>query len=141
MPLWQWRPMTATRRRSQLSSESGLAPRSQIGADCVILAYQLPGSRRVTSTEITFDKLVYIDRLKSAGVDETQARAHAEALDQALRDTVATRHDLMAAKQELLGEITRLDHKIDVVGRDLTIRMGGMLFILFGALASIKFFG
>ena len=32
----------------------------------------------MASTEITFDKLVYIDRLKSAGVDEPQARAHAE---------------------------------------------------------------
>src|SRR5439155_24969767 len=98
----------------------------------------------MASTEITFDKLVYIDRLKSAGVDEPLARAHAEALDQALRDTVATKHDLAAMKQdlaamkqELLGEIVRLDHKIEVVARDLTIRMGGMLIILFGALASI----
>ena len=95
----------------------------------------------MASTEITFDKLVYIDRLKSAGVDEPQARAHAEALEQALRGTVATKHDLAAMKQELVGEIVRLDHKIDVAVRDLTIRMGGMLIILFGALASIKFFG
>ena len=95
----------------------------------------------MASTEITFDKLVYIDRLKSAGVDEPQARAHAEALDQALRDTVATKHDLAATKQELLVEIARLDHKIDVAVRDLTIRPGGIAILLFGALASIKFFG
>jgi hypothetical protein len=102
----------------------------------------------VTSTEITFDKLVYIDRLKSAGVDEPQARAHAEALDHAPRDSVATKHDLRNLGDELRIEIGRLDnkitlldHKIEVVGRDLAIRMGGMLILLFGALASIKFFG
>jgi hypothetical protein len=48
----------------------------------------------MASPQITFDKLVYIDRLKSAGIDEPQARAHAEALDQALRESVATRQDL-----------------------------------------------
>jgi hypothetical protein len=123
------------------------------------LRRELAEESPMTTTEITFDKLVYIDRLKSAGVAEPQARAHAEALDQALRDTVATKTDLAAAKQELRddmrqvrdelhgeiremrNEIARLDHKIDVLGRDLTIRMGGIAIILFGALASIKFFG
>jgi len=117
----------------------------------------------MTTVELTFDKLVYIDRLKSAGVAEPQARAHAEALDQALRDTVATKSDLAAARQEsrdemrglreelrnemrglreeLHNEVSRLDHKIDVLGRDLTIRMGGIAVILFGALATLKFFG
>ena len=120
----------------------------------------------MASTEITFDKLVYIDRLKSGGIAEPQARAHAEALDQALRDTVATKQDLVAVRQDLAatkqelrdeiravrdeikdlriemrGEIARLENKIEVLGRDLKIWMGGMLILLFGALASIKFFG
>ena len=88
----------------------------------------------MASPQITFDKLVYIDRLKSAGIDEPQARAHAEALDQALRESVAT-------KQDLREETARLEHKIEVLGRDLTIRMGGIAILLFGALASLKFFG
>jgi hypothetical protein len=88
----------------------------------------------MASPQITFDKLVYIDRLKSAGIDEPQARAHAEALDQALRESVAT-------KQDLREEIARLEHKIEVLGRDLTIRMGGIAILLFGALASLKYFG
>ena len=88
----------------------------------------------MASTQITFDKLAYIDKLKAGGIDETQARTHAEALDQALRDTVAT-------KQDVREEITRLEHKIEVLGRDLTIRMGGIAILLFGALASLKFFG
>jgi hypothetical protein len=74
-------------------------------------------------TQITFDKLAYIDRLKSAGIEEAAARAHPEALDQALREEVATKHDL------------------EIAVRDLTIRMGGIAIILFGALATIKFFG
>jgi hypothetical protein len=88
----------------------------------------------MTTTQIVFDRLAYVDKLKSAGIDESQARAHAEALDQALRDTVAT-------KQDLREEVTRLENKIEMAVRDLTIRMGGIAIILFGALASIKFFG
>ncbi len=88
----------------------------------------------MATTQITFDKLVYIDRLKSGGIDEPQARAHAEALDQALRDTVAT-------KQDLREEAARLQHQIEIAVRDLKIWMGGIVIILFGALASIKFFG
>jgi hypothetical protein len=51
------------------------------------------------------------------------------------------RNELRGEIRELRNEIARLDHKIDVLGRDLTIRMGGIAVILFGALASIKFFG
>src|SRR5712691_12177628 len=87
-------------------------------------------SRVMTTTQIVFDKLVYIDRLKSAGVAEPKARAHAEALDQALRDTVATKQD-----------VRELEHKIEIAVRDLTIRMGAIAIVLFGALATIKFFG
>lgn len=74
----------------------------------------------MSSPQLTFDKLAYIDRLKTGGVDEGEARAHAEALDAALRDTVATKHDL------------------EIAVRDLTIRAGGIAMILFGALAAIK---
>ena len=77
----------------------------------------------MASTQITFDKLAYIDRLKAAGIEEHAARAHAEALDQALREEVATKHDL------------------EIAVRDLKIWMGGVAILLFGALASIKFFG
>ena len=91
-------------------------------------------SVRMATTEITFDKLVYIDRLKSVGIDDAHARAHAEALDLAFRDTVATKGDVR-------DEISRLEQKIEILGRDLTIRMGGIAILLFGALASMKFFG
>jgi hypothetical protein len=84
----------------------------------------------MATTQITFDKLAYVDKLKSGGIDEVQARAHADALDQALRDAVATKAD-----------VQELENKIELMGRDLTIRTGGMLILLFGALTAIKFFG
>lgn len=77
----------------------------------------------MSTPHLTFDKLAYIDRLKTAGVDDGEARAHAEALDLALRETVATKYDL------------------EIAVRDLTIRAGGIAMLLFGALAAIKYFG
>jgi hypothetical protein len=43
---------------------------------------------------ITFDKLAYTHSLRAGGFSEQQAEASAHALDQALRDSVATREDL-----------------------------------------------
>ncbi len=74
-------------------------------------------------TSITFDKLAYLEKLKEAGIPEAQARAHAMALDEALKDTVATKHD------------------IEILKRDLTIRMGGMMFTAVGVLIAFKYVG
>lgn len=46
-------------------------------------------------TTMTFDKLAYIDRLKAVGFTEPQARGMADGLDQALREEVATKIDLL----------------------------------------------
>jgi hypothetical protein len=81
-------------------------------------------------TQILFDKLAYMDRLTRAGINETHARAHAEAMEEALRESVATKSD-----------VRDLENKIEIAVRDMTIRTGAMLIVLFGALASIKFFG
>lgn len=51
-------------------------------------------------TTMTFDKLAYIDRLKAAGFAEPQARAMADGLDQALREEVATRSDIVALRSD-----------------------------------------
>jgi hypothetical protein len=73
--------------------------------------------------QILFDKLGFIDRLKRAGIDDNQARAHAEAMDEVLRESVGTKLDIALAVC------------------DMTIRMGAIAIALFAALASIKFFG
>ena len=43
----------------------------------------------------TFDKLAYLEALKASGIPEQQARAHAVALEDALRDSVATKADIV----------------------------------------------
>lgn len=66
----------------------------------------------MTVAQLTFDKLAYIDRLKAAGIDEKHARAHAEGLDQALREEVATKSDIASVKAEI-AEL-RADTKADI---------------------------
>jgi hypothetical protein len=88
----------------------------------------------VTDHQILFDRLAYIDRLTRAGIGEDHARAHAEAIDEALRDAVATKSDL--ARVEV-----SLTNKIEIAVRDVTIRIGGMLIVAVGVLIGIKFFG
>jgi 2-phosphoglycerate kinase len=61
--------------------------------------------------QILFDKLIYVDRLTRAGVQEDQARAHAEAIDEALREAVATKADIR-------------DLKVDI--REIKTDMGGL---------------
>lgn len=72
---------------------------------------------------ITFDKLEYINSLKSSGVDDHQAQAMANALDKALRDTVATKHDM---------ELLRRDVKIWIMAQTT---------VIISILSAIKFFG
>ena len=79
---------------------------------------------------ITFDRLTYMETLKAAGVPEAQARAHAVAMDEALRETVATKAD-----------ITELRNAIELMRRDPIIRLGGMIVALGGILVTIKYFG
>jgi hypothetical protein len=75
---------------------------------------------------ILFDKLAYVDRLIKSGIDESQARALSDALDEALKESVATRND-----------IERLEHR-------LTVRVGAMFVAFYGVvlatLAVFKFF-
>ncbi len=68
---------------------------------------------------ITFDRLTYLETLKASGIPEAQARAHAVALDEALRDTVATKGD------------------IEILKRDMTIRMGTMLAAAVGIIVTL----
>ena len=79
---------------------------------------------------MTSDRLRYVDRLVQAGVEETIARAQAEALRDALEETVATKDD-----------IKRLEHKIELLGRDLIIKGASMGIMLAGLLVGLKVSG
>jgi hypothetical protein len=98
----------------------------------------------MTIPAITFDRLAYIDRLKEAGFDERQARAQADALDAALRDSVATKADIAEVKSDLENVERRLEAKIETTAANLKVEvlrwlvvtqvaLGGFLF------AAIKF--
>ena len=70
-------------------------------------------------TVIPFDRLRYTDTLRNAGIDEKSARAHADALDDAMRQGVATksdigdvRSDMQNVRQELKTEIAELRHEL-----------------------------
>lgn len=55
---------------------------------------------------ITFDTLKFVERLKSAGVSGEQAKTEAEALAEALNETIAVRD--LATKMDL--ESIKVDH-------------------------------
>lgn len=79
----------------------------------------------------TFDRLAYVDRLKGGGIDEAQARAHADALDAAMRDTIATKADV-----EGLGRDLR--HEMAEQGADLRREMAQQGTELRGEMADIR---
>ncbi|MFN3076431.1 MAG: hypothetical protein ABT940_06055 [Alphaproteobacteria bacterium] len=54
----------------------------------------------------TFDKLIYLETLKASGIPE--ARAHAHALDEAMRDAVATKGDITALRADMETRIAEL---------------------------------
>jgi hypothetical protein len=59
---------------------------------------------------ILFDRLAFIDRLKRAGIEDNQARAHAEVVEEALREGVATKADIARLENMIHSEITRLEN-------------------------------
>jgi hypothetical protein len=89
----------------------------------------------MTTASIIFDRLAYIDKLRSSGIDDPQARAHADALDYALRDSVATRGDI----DTVLTEIRLVESKIDVSAASLKVDILRWLVVTQVALAGFIF--
>jgi hypothetical protein len=96
----------------------------------------------------TFDSLGYAKRLGERGVPDDQAEAHAEAARDFIMaelvtktDLLAVRADLLAVKQELQTvkqELqTELRTSIETQSLRLTIRLGAMLVVAIGALATL----
>jgi hypothetical protein len=83
---------------------------------------------------ITFDKLAYIEHLKNAGVDEKQARAHAFALDDALKDSVATKGDVSSLGKDLRTAMEMLRKDMKELELRMTIKMGAMVFVAAGVI-------
>lgn len=93
------------------------------------------------------DTLAFAKRLRTAGLDQEQAEAIAEAHGQAFREaaehTLATKEDLAEVKSELKQDIAevRSELKQDMKSLELriTTRLGGMLIAVTGIiLAGIR---
>ena len=93
----------------------------------------------MTSAALTFDRLAYIDRLTAAGFDDKQARAQAEALDAALRDSVATKADVADLRREIREVETKLEAKIETTSANLKVEILRWLIVTQLALAGFVF--
>jgi hypothetical protein len=62
---------------------------------------------------MAFDRLAYTDMLKAVGLSDEQARAHAAALETALRDSVATRSDVSELRLSVKADLA--DFRTDLL--------------------------
>ena len=89
----------------------------------------------------TFDSLGYARRLRDRGVPQEQAEAHAEAARDFIMTELVTKSDLQVALQAAIMPLERrmdsLDTKIDNLALRLTLRLGAMIVVAIGALATI----
>lgn len=75
---------------------------------------------------MTLDTLAYTKELESAGISREHAEAHAKAARDFIMPELATKAD-----------IARLEHLIEAQTAKLTLRMGALLVVAVGALATI----
>ena len=106
-----------------------------------------------------FDTLEISKRLRSVGFDDAQAEAITGVLREsreadlsrlATKDDVArlestTKNDIARLESTTKNEIARLETtlraEMEILRRDLTIRLGGMIVVATGILLAAKFFG
>jgi hypothetical protein len=74
------------------------------------------------TSQILFDRLAYVDRLKAGSFSEQQARAAADALGEALTETVATKADVA----QLETTISRLETKMETRFSALDVRFANL---------------
>jgi hypothetical protein len=90
----------------------------------------------------SFDSLGYARRLRERGVAQDQAEAHAEAARDFIMAELATKTDLLAVRTDLLATEQRLQTElrtsIETQTLRLTVRLGAMLVVGIGALATIQ---
>jgi hypothetical protein len=77
-----------------------------------------------------FDTLGYAKRLRDAGVSQLQAEAHAETAREFVMAELVTKTDIQALT-------AHFDAKLDTLSLRITVRLGAMLFIAVGALATL----
>jgi hypothetical protein len=89
-----------------------------------------PEFRSVAAMVYTCDSLGYAKRLRDRGLPQDQAEAHAEAARDFIMAELVTKSDLQ------LG-LAPIEAKINNLSLRLTVRLGTMLVVAIGALATI----
>ena len=84
-----------------------------------------------------FDTLEISKRLKSVGFDDAQA----EAITGVLRESREADLSNLATKDDVARVESTLRAEMEILRRDLTIRLGGMIVMATGVLLAAKFFG
>jgi hypothetical protein len=84
-----------------------------------------------------FDTLEVSKRLKGAGFDDAQA----EAITGVLRESREADLSKLVTKDDLARVEASLRAEMEILRRDLTIRLGGMIVVATGVLLAAKFFG
>ena len=86
---------------------------------------------------MTFDTLSYARRLKQAGVPEAQAEAMADATRELVMQDNATKGDIAALRSDIAFLRAEFDMKLELLRRDMTIRLGGMIVVGVGLIIAL----
>jgi hypothetical protein len=84
---------------------------------------------------ILFDKLIYIDKLKEAGVSDQQARGHADALNDALHTGIATHSDILTLQTDIAALRNQVELRfvqIELQIDRIVIRLGTLVVVVAG---------
>ena len=92
-------------------------------------------------SSITFDTLAYSKRLKNVGFTEEQAEVQAETLADVIDEQLASSRDLkeleIAMKRDLKELEIEMKHDNEKLKHELTLRLGTMLIVGIGAVATL----
>lgn len=83
---------------------------------------------------VPFDTHAYVKRLTSAGVPETQAEVHAEAIAGLVNDELATKRDLEEPRIATARDLENLELRLK---HDLTLRLGAIVVAGIGIVAAL----
>ena len=75
------------------------------------------------TSQILFDRLAYVDRLKAGSFSEQQARAAADALGEALTETVATKADVAQLETKMETRFSELETRMETRFANLETRI------------------
>jgi hypothetical protein len=87
------------------------------------------------SAHMSFDTLAFAKRLAAAGMNSGQAQALAEALNDIVFDTLATKSDLRELQLATKADLRELEHRLM---NKMTVRMGAMTAATIGILSALK---